>query len=383
MRILADENIPYVREAFAAFGSVNTLPGRRIVREALMTTDILVVRSVTRVDAALLEGTPVKFVGTTTIGEDHIDKIYLGRRNIGFASAPGCNANSVAEYVVAALLFLATSRGFLLQDRSLGVIGHGNVGKRVEQKARALGIHCVLNDPPLAREIGGDRYRPLEEVYDCPLITVHVPLTATGSDATLHLLNAKFFNRLRTGAIVLNTSRGAVVNGIALREALEEGKVGAAVLDVWEGEPDIDTELLANCAIGTPHIAGYSFDGKVNGTLQIYRAACRFFGRKPTWDPTPLLPAPETPLVRVNGAAADVQGELFSAICKVYDILRDDMALRAIMTLPPEERGAYFDRLRKTYPIRREFQFTRAIVEPRNEKIERMLEGIGFRVKDN
>jgi erythronate-4-phosphate dehydrogenase len=378
MRILADENIPYVKQAFASFGSVKTLSGRQITRGALALTDVLVVRSVTRVDAALLEGTPVRFVATATIGEDHVDNTYLDQKGIGFASAPGCNANSVAEYVIAALLYLACSRGFQLQDRTLGIIGYGNVGKRVVQKALALGIRCVLNDPPLARETGAEKYRPLEEIYDCPLISVHVPLTAGGPDATAHLVDGLFLNRLRTGVIVLNTSRGAVIDERALLAALESGKVGAAVLDVWEDEPDIDSELLANCAIGTSHIAGYSFDGRVNGTLQVYQAACQFFDKRPVWDPSPLLPTPNVPEVRVNGAAQDVQAELFNAVRAVYDILRDDAALRAIMAAPHRERGAFFDRLRKTYPMRREFQHTRAVIEPGNAEIGRMLRGIGF-----
>ena len=282
LKIVLDENIPYGREAFETLGEVVLRPGRAISPEDVRDADMLMVRSITKVNAALLDGSKVRLVATATIGVDHLDEPYLRERGISFASAPGCNANSVGEYIAAALLVLAETRGFQLSYRKLGIIGHGNVGKRVEQKARALGMEVVLNDPPLARETGEKRYRPLEDIFDCPIITTHVPLVKSGPDATRHLLNERFFSRCKTGTIILNTSRGSVCDGNALRAALESGKIGAAALDVWEGEPNVDMQLLANCAIATPHIAGYSFDGKVSGTQQIYEAACAFLKIDPT-----------------------------------------------------------------------------------------------------
>lgn len=379
MNILADENIPYVSDACAAgLGDVRTMAGRAMDRAAVADADILFVRSITRVNADLLEGSPVKFVGTATIGEDHIDKAYLAERGIGFSSAPGCNATSVAEYITAALLELAIERGSKLCNKTLGIVGHGNVGRRVEQKARALGMEVVLNDPPLERETGDSKYRPLEEVFEqCAIVTVHVPLTKDGPDPTYHLLGESFFDRLRTGAIVFNTSRGSVADGQALRTALEDGRVGACVLDVWEGEPNIDLDLMANCAIATPHISGYSFDGKVDGTLQIYEAACRHFDIEATWDPTPALPEPDCPEITVNGDEG-IQTALHAAVKAVYPIRRDEAALRGIIHIPEADRAAAFDRLRKEYPRRREFTHTRALVEPANADLQRALTGLGF-----
>ncbi len=377
MKIIADENIPYAREAFGLLGDVTTAPGRGMTSDLLRNADLLFVRSITKVNAALLDGTRVQFVGTATIGEDHVDKTYLAERGIGFSSAPGCNANSVGEYIATALLVLAESRGFKLKDRKLGIVGHGNVGKRVEQKARALGMECVLNDPPLARQTGDAKYRPLDEIFDCQVITAHVPLTKSGEDATYHLLNESFFDRVKTGTIIINTSRGSVADGQALRAALESGKVGACVLDVWEGEPNIDLNLLANLALATPHIAGYSFDGKVNGTRQVYEAACRQLGTTPSWDPAPHLPQPDCPEIVVDGTLPP-QRALLNALSAVYDIRQDDHAMRAIIHEAPEQRAAYFDRLRKDYPQRREFHNTRAAVQPENAAIAQTLSGLGF-----
>ncbi len=378
MKIVADENIPYAREAFGLLGEVVTASGRAMDRNLVRDADLLFVRSITKVNRDLLDGTKVQFVGTATIGEDHVDRSYLAEQGIGFSSAPGCNANSVGEYLAEALLVLAETRGFNLPDRRLGIVGHGNVGKRVEQKARALGMECVLNDPPLARKTGDDRYRPKDEIFDCQIITVHVPLTKDGPDATYHLLDAAFFERLKTGAIIINTSRGSVVDGDALRAALESGKVGASVLDVWEGEPNIDLDLLANLALATPHIAGYSFDGKVNGTRQVYEAACHHLGVTPKWDPAPDLPAPDCPEYTVNGSLP-LQEAILKTVSAVYDIRNDDRELRAIIHKAPEERGAYFDRLRKEYPRRREFHNTRVTVQPENSEMLDCLRGLGFR----
>jgi len=306
LKIVVDENIPYGREAFETLGEVVLRPGRAISPEDVRDADMLMVRSITKVNADLLDNSRVRFVATATIGVDHLDEAYLRERGIQYASAPGCNANSVAEYIAAALLVLGETRGFLVRNRKLGIIGHGNVGKKVEQKASALGMEVVLNDLPLARETGDPKYRPVDEIFDCSIITVHVPLTRTGPDTTYHLLDESFFNRCKTGTIIMNTARGSVVDGAALRAALESGKIGAAVLDVWEGEPNVDLGLLPNCAIATPHIAGYSFDGKVNGTKQIYAAACAFLSVTPTWDPTPLLPPPDVPEVSLIQLTEDM-----------------------------------------------------------------------------
>ena len=379
MRIVADENIPFVHEAFGDFGVVETYPGRTIQRATVSDADALVVRSVTKVDARLLENTPVKFVGTTTIGEDHIDKPYLEQAGIAFASAPGSNANSVAEYVVAALLVLAEERGFTLEGRRLGIVGHGNVGKRVEQRVAALGIECVLNDPPLAEQTGDPRYQPLDALADCDIITFHVPLTREGPHPTYHLFNLRLADSLKTGAIVINTARGSVANGPELRRALEEGQLGAAVLDVWEDEPRIDRELLSNCAIGTPHIAGYSTDGKVNGVHMIHEALCRHLGVEPSWNPEPLLPPPAHPSVNIT-AGLNREQSLRRAVQAAYDIRKDDDALRSGMRLGSDDRAAHFDQLRKKYPVRREFRAVHAMLDDPDPTLAAALRGLGFPV---
>lgn len=380
MKIVADENIPYVREAFKTLGHVQTMSGRGMDSFALKDTDLLLVRSVTKVNPALLDGTRVRFVATATIGEDHIDKDYLARRGITFASAPGSNANSVGQYIVSALEVLAERHGFALRGKRIGIVGVGNVGSRVLKKATALGMTCVCNDPPLARATGDAKYRPIEEIYDCDIVTLHVPLTKDGPDATYHLASAQFIRSLKRGAILINSSRGPVADGNAIKAALDDGHLKACVLDVWEGEPDIDVSLLERVDIGTPHIAGYSFDGKVNGTRMIYEAACAFMNERADWDPAPLLPAPECPEVRVDGAA-DTERAVREAVFAVYDIRRDDDAMRQIINTREAERAKLFDRLRKEYPRRREFFNTRAVVAPHNAATEASLAGVGFRVE--
>ncbi|NQT84941.1 4-phosphoerythronate dehydrogenase, partial [bacterium] len=219
MKIVADENIPYVKEAFGSLGDVIPLPGRKIAPASVVDAEILLVRSITEVNASLLEGSRVRFVGTATIGTDHVDEEYLHSRGIAFASAPGSNANSVAEYVVAALLTTARRKNFPLKGKTIGVIGVGNCGSRVAKKAEALGMRVLLNDPPLWRQTGNKRFRPLEELFSADILTLHVPLTYEGIDATYHLVDEAFLSKLRPECILMNTSRGPVVDNLALATA--------------------------------------------------------------------------------------------------------------------------------------------------------------------
>ena len=377
MNILVDENIPYGMEAFGTLGAVRRAHGRAITREMLTDVEALVVRSITKVYASLLDGTPVRFVGTCTIGEDHIDKPYLAQRGTAFSSAPGCNANSVAEYVVTALFLLAAKYGFDLSSKRLGIVGVGNVGSKVFRKASALGMTCVLNDPPLAEKTGDPVYRPLDEILECDIVTFHTPLNKGGDHPTWHLADRAFLQSLRPGTILLNTSRGAVVDNGALKEALGSRHIHAAVLDVWENEPTPDMELLQSVDIATPHIAGYSFDGKVNGTRQIYEALCGVLGVQPTWDPKPILPPP---LIPELVADPDDPGAVAQAARSVYDLTGDDKRMRGIASLPAAEQGCYFDRLRKEYPVRREFFNTRVSLTRPDAAVSRILSGIGFTV---
>jgi len=380
MKIVADENMPFAAECFGSVGRVRTIAGRAITAEVVRQADILAVRSITKVDEALLAGSRVKFVGTATIGVDHVDLAYLERAGIGFASAPGSNANSVAEYVVAAMLEVGRKRGIRLEGASIGIVGVGNVGSRVAAKARALGMEVVLNDPPLERATGDGNYRPLEEALGCDFVTLHTPLTREGPDATWHLADEGFFGRIRRGAVFINTSRGAVHDTPALKEAMASGRLGGVVLDVWEGEPVIDMDLLRKVDISTPHIAGYSYDGKVAGTAMIHEAACRHFGIEPTVRIADLLPAPPVPRVEVDTAGGDEQEAARRTVQAVYVINRDDFNTREIAAVPPGERGAFFDGLRKNYPVRREFHNTTAIVDDEAGRLADKLQGIGFKV---
>ena len=269
MKIIADTNIPYVEECFSSVGEVVLAEGREISAGLVRDADVLLVRSVTGVGRDLLQGSSVRFVGTATIGVDHIDQEYLKAMGIGFASAPGSNANSVAEYVIAAMLEVGAKKGIGLDGSSIGIVGVGNVGSRVESRAKSIGMEVVLNDPPLKRQTGDKKYRDIEDVYGCDFVTIHVPLSYEGIDKTYHMAGEKFFSKLKKGSVFINTSRGAVVETSCLKKAIVAGRFGGCVLDVWENEPGIDEELLQVVDIGTAHIAGYSFDGKVNGMIMM------------------------------------------------------------------------------------------------------------------
>jgi erythronate-4-phosphate dehydrogenase len=380
MKIVADANIPFVKECFSSAGQVETIAGREMSAEIVAEADALLVRSVTNVNERLLAGGKVKFVGTATIGFEHIDVDYLKKNNIGFASAPGSNANSVAEYVVAALLEIGQKYDFDLDGKSIGIIGVGNVGSRVEKKCRALGIIPVLNDPPLKRQTGGEKYRPLKELFDCDFITLHTPLTNEGQDRTFHLVDEIFFNSLKDSVVFINTSRGGVVSTNALKRAIKNKKIRATVLDVWENEPDIDTELLDMVDIGTPHIAGYSYDGKIAGMIMIYEALCKHFGLEQQHKIDDFLPIPAKPEINLNVREYSPQ-QIITAAGKIYDITEDDKNLRKILNLPLGKRCATFDRLRKEYHVRREFQNTTVIFSNQHSKVAEKLSGIGFKTK--
>ena len=379
MKIVADENIPFAREAFRTLGDVALISGRDATPAMLRDCDLLFCRSVTKVNRDLLEGSRVRFVATATIGFDHVDTEYLRERCIAFASAPGSNANSVGEYVVAALLVLARRGRYELEGKTLGVVGVGNVGRRVVEKAEALGLRVLQNDPPLARQTGDPRFLPLDALFDADFLTLHVPLTAEGPDKTFHLVDDAFLARMRPTSVLLNSSRGAVVDGKALGRVLRSGRLGAAVLDVWEGEPVIDLGLLDKVAIGTPHIAGYSFDGKVCATEMVYGAACQTLGVEPSWDPATVMPPPRHPRIEIACAGRSDEAVIREAVLAVYDIEADDRDFRRIPADPAQHRP-FFDKLRKLYPERREFHNTELILPGAGSALRGKLAGLGFRL---
>ena len=380
MRVVVDKKNPLVAEAFRQFGEVRECATRDITRETVQDADIIIIRSETKVTKELLDGTSVKFVGTATIGTDHVDLEYLQSHGIGFASAPGSNANSVAEYIVSAILTLTCRKGLRLSDLTLGVVGVGNVGSKVVRNARALGMKVLQNDPPLARTTGDSGFLPLERLLDADILTLHVPLTKKGTDPTYHLIGREFLSKLKSTAVVINTSRGPVVDGAALKEALGERRLGGAVLDVWEGEPVIDAELLAKVDIGTPHIAGYSYDGKLAAVRMTYEAACGHFGQKKSWTPGSSQPAPAVGRISLRREERSTEETLKSVVTRCYDILRDDAGLRPLIQTPAEERRTFFARLRSEYGIRREFHNTVVELPIAMEVLGDQLRVIGFQI---
>jgi len=379
MKIIADENIPAVAQAFGTLGEVTLLPGRSLRAQDVRAADVLLVRSVTRVGRELLESSRVRFVGSATIGFDHVDRDYLQSRSIGFATAPGSNATSAAEYVVSALLALGEREGFRLAGRSVGIVGCGNVGSRVRDRLAALGCDCLVNDPPLRERGDHDAFVGLDDILQADIISVHVPLEKSGRHPTRHLIDGAVLQRMKPEAVLINTSRGAVVDNAALDALLARRRDLHVVLDVWEGEPAIGMRLLKRVALGTAHIAGYSLDGKLRGTEMIYRAACDYFGCLPRWDAAAVLPDANILDLRGSTGGDDLE-RVRAAVFHAYDIRMDDERLRGLLTLPQDERPAGFDRLRKEYPIRREFAATTVRIDSDAGTLGDLLRGIGFNV---
>lgn len=352
MRLVVDENIPLVDEFFSDIGDVVKKPGRLLTNDDVKAADILLVRSVTQVNTALLQNTAVKFVGSATIGEDHLDTAYLSGAGIGYSTAPGCNATAVVEYVAAALMDLEAQHHWQLADKTLGVVGLGNVGSRLKKTFQDLGLDVVACDPPLADQ-GISGLVSLREVLQADIVSVHTPLTRSGLYPTYHLLDEARLAALKPEAVLINASRGAVVDNTALKKLLEERGDLSIVLDVWEGEPLIDSELAQRVEIATPHIAGYSYDGKVRGTAMIYEAVCRYFGVPADKSLTALIPDSATHVIDLNeGESVRSCRDLVS---KVYRIAEDDVNLRSSLQHPKDHRIAAFDQLRKHYRLRREF----------------------------
>ncbi len=380
MRILADENIASVREQFAALGDVITVPGRSITRNLLADCDALLVRSVTAVDARLLAGTRCRFVASATSGTDHVNTAQLAAAGIGFAAAPGCNAISVVDYVFAALAALASARLVDPDWRKLsfGIVGCGHIGSALVQRLLALGVDVIVHDPllPAAHPLAS-RFRGLEEVLARQVVSLHVPLTETGPYATRHLLDAERLAALQPGTILINAARGSVVSNEKLLQRLDAAANLVVVLDVWEQEPALKLPLLERVALGTPHIAGYSHEGKMRGTEQIREALCRFFG----------LQSPnaagygDSPQSLLSVVADDSAAEQFNSLLLAsYDIRRDDLALR--QACRESDPAAAFDRLRKHYPKRHEYSHFRVSTLGLREALHPHLRALGFRVGD-
>lgn len=379
MHILADENIPLVDEFFAGFGKIRRMPGRSINRAALENVDVLLVRSVTRVDRELLEGSAVRFVGTCTIGTDHLDLDYFEQTGIEWASAPGCNARGVVDYVLGSLLALSEVRGEALARRRFGVVGAGEVGGRLLEVLRGLGWDVRVCDPPRQVREAGDVVSLDEILAECDVISLHTPLTLGGDWPTFHLFDQARLSRLRPGTWLINASRGAVVDNAALRDLLLQRPDLEAVLDVWEGEPQVDVALAGLCRIATPHIAGYSLDGKLRGTAQIYAALCAARGVEPAIELAQLMPGPA--LTELVFASSAEPAEMLATLCRaVYDPRRDDADFRRSLLSNEAQRRVEFDLLRKQYPPRREIDGLKVRIGGHNPALATIVEALGARL---
>lgn len=348
MKIVADENISNLQEFFGHFGEVQAVSGRTVTAEQLREADVLLVRSVTQVNAELLADTPVQFVGTCTIGTDHLDLNYLAQRNIAWASAPGCNAGGVVQYVLSVLATLMPD----WQKRRIGVIGSGNVGSRVCQALTALQVdHCAYD--PFLTLADNPQLTDLANVLNCDAVCVHTPYTVDGPHPTHHLLSSRALAQLRSGAVLINAGRGGAVDNAALLTHLERGSDLQVVLDVWEQEPNINRALLERVAIASPHIAGYSFEGRLNGSAMIFSALAAHLG----WPEAQVDPIRAQILADAMGPPQPLTArDLNQTLLSTYQPRADDARLRdALLGVPLEQVGPTFDRLRKTYAQRREF----------------------------
>ncbi len=365
MKFVVAETVFLGKSAFETLGEVFCIPDRQIGPEHLQNAQALIIRSKTKITAQWMNRCAVRFVGTATAGFEHIDFQSLENCGIAWRVATGCNADSVAQYIITALLHLHTTHGVKLNGKTLGIVGIGQIGSRVANCAKALGLRVRLNDPPRAHREGGRKFQSLKTLLaESDIITLHVPLITDTPWPTLRLANDRFFEQMKPGATFLNTSRGQILDNDALLNAISNGIVTHTVLDVWHPEPRIRPDMLAAATIGTPHIAGHSLEGKLNGTIQIYHAACQFFGKNPVWDPTPLLPAPSTPTLQIDSRNKSDLDVLAETVSTVYNICDDQLTA---------ENMKQFDLLRTSDPSRRELKNTTIILsDPRPTLLQKL-----------
>lgn len=340
LKIIIDSYIPYIEGALEGLADVHYLPFAEIKPERLSDADALIVRTRTQCNAALLEGSRVKFIASATIGYDHIDADYCREKQISWTNAPGCNALSVAQYLASALSYLQEKKGLDLKTKSIGIVGVGAVGSKIADLATSFGMRVLLNDPPRARREGTKYFVDLETICrEADIISFHTLLNRTGPDKTYHLADKAFFERLRQKPVIINAARGEIVSTDAILEALNAGKISEAILDCWENEAQVHPQLLERSLLATPHIAGYSADGKANAARQSIRALSRFFGLGiDDWE-TPQLPPPIESACKPRGSVTDF-------FLRTYDIEADSILLKS--------NPSGFEAQRSNYPFRRE-----------------------------
>jgi erythronate-4-phosphate dehydrogenase len=370
MKIICDDKIPFLKGVLEPYAEVIYLPGNKISNPDVIDADALIVRTRTMCNAQLLEGSSVKFIGTATIGYDHIDTHWLSENNIAWQNAPGCNANSVVQYVAAALQLLQTEKKADLNKLTIGIIGAGNVGSRVAHLATSLGIKTLVNDPPRER-VEKTGFVSLERIFkEADILTFHTPLIREGIDKTYHLFNPSVLSQLKPGVIVINTSRGEVTETNALLNGIESGIISNLILDVWENEPNLNLKLLEKTFIGTPHIAGYSVDGKANGTAMIVQALSRTFNLPlNNWVPDS-LPQPLHPLITIDNTKLPSHEVIAQAILHTYPLLNDHHHL----LISPQK----FEEQRGSYPHRREFGAYTVLLQNEDKALLATLKKIGF-----
>ncbi|MDR1723837.1 MAG: 4-phosphoerythronate dehydrogenase [Tannerella sp.] len=375
LKVISDDKIPFLKGVIEPYATIEYLPGAKISADDVREADAIFTRTRTKCNEALLKNSRVKLIATATIGYDHIDTDYCDAVGIRWVNAPGCNSWSVQQYITAVLATLVFRRGLKFTDLTLGVIGVGNVGSKVASAAKALGMRVLLNDPPRAEREGAEAFVSLDSLLaESDIVTCHVPLEKAGPYATYHLASDAFFARMKTGAVFINSSRGAVADNAALMQAFNNGKLSDYVLDVWEGEPTPDAELLEKAFIGTPHIAGYSSDGKANGTAACVREFSTFFGvdALKDWYPEsiPLPPMPQE--YALDGTGKNIEQIIYEAVTYTYPIDEDSERLKTSPGTFEEQRGKYW--------VRREFK--NFIIRPLNvnEAVLDSLAGIGFKI---
>ncbi len=375
MKIVIDDKIPYIRGVLEPVAEVIYLPGSKTTPDTVHDADALITRTRTICNEALLGGSAVKFIATATIGYDHIDTAFCKKAGISWTNAPGCNAGSVEQYITAALFNWARERKKSLCDTVIGIVGVGNVGKKVEKTCRLLGMKVLLNDPPRERKEGPGTFVTMETIcHAADVITFHVPLNLEGSDATWHMVDRNFLSGLTRKPLLINSCRGEVFDTMAVMEAVKSNTISDLVLDCWENEPDIDLALMQRAFLATPHIAGYSRDGKANGTMMSVRAVSRFFGLGlDHWQPSD-IEVPENEVIELDGRNLEEESILAEAVRATYNIRSDDMALRD----DPDR----FEKLRGDYPVRREFSaFSVSLLNVADRTAEK-LKLMGFKIKN-
>lgn len=370
MKIIADKNIPFLKGVGEAFGEITYLSGAEFTKESIKEADTLIVRTVTHFGEEILDGSNVKLICSATIGYDHIDTAYCDSHDITWKNAPGCNSGSVQQYVASVLITIAQKKGFSLKDKTIGIVGVGNVGKKVAAICEALGMRVLKNDPPRQKAEQSDEFVSLETIKtEADIITFHTPLTKEGIYKTLHLADAAFFDTLGKEPIIINSARGGIIDTEAIKEAILNGKISGAIIDCWEQEPNIDLDYLKLVDIATPHIAGYSADGKANATRMSLESIAEFWSL-PT-DPIKKVvpPAIENPVIDYSPLEGN---KLEQAILKTYNPLDDNQRLLN----NPEQ----FSALRGSYPLRREYlAYTLKNVNDRDSRMT--LRKLGFNIE--